>query len=197
MRQREFCRATCLLSSSKCPIILSRWSSRAMFLLYRAQSAAQSAMMREGARHLRPKRRAVVKLGKVAQLVDDDVVAQLLRQECDFVIKVEVAAGRAAAPARPGVADKYFAVGVAVHPVVVHQPRVHHRARRLAILGVMPFCPPPHHSNVLQNVRTFSARGVSLWRMLRPSLRLSRSPAMAIRRRWSEGFSYPIFSFFA
>ena len=101
-------------------------------------------MVREGALHLRPKRGAVIKLGQVAQLVDDDVVAQLLRQERHFVIKVEVAARRAGAPARPGVADKNFIVAVTVQLVVVAQTRVHHHPRRLAVLGVMPLCPPPH-----------------------------------------------------
>ena len=45
-------------------------------------------MVRKRARHLRPKRGAVVKLAEVAELVDDDVVAEFLRQKRHLVIKI-------------------------------------------------------------------------------------------------------------
>ena len=90
-----------------------------------AEGLAEGLVMRQGAGHQRPKCRAVVKLRQVAQFVDYYVVAQLGRQERHFVIKVEVAPARAAAPPRAGIADKNFVVLVAVQLVVVGQPRVH------------------------------------------------------------------------
>ena len=52
-----------------------------------------------------------------------------------------------------------------------------------------------HHRSycsLLQNTRTDSARGVSLWRTALPSLRFNTRPAIASLRTWSEAFSYPI-----
>lgn len=101
-------------------------------------------MVRERARNLRPKRRAVIKLGEVAKLVDDDIVAKLLRQKRNFVIKIQIPPCRTAPPPRFGVANKNFVVRVAVEPIVMSQPGMHVPPHRLAMLFVMVSPPAPH-----------------------------------------------------
>ena len=63
-----------------------------------AQLGPGLAKMRETQRHQIPEFARVIHLAKVAELVHNDVVAEMLRQQRDFIIKIKVAARRTTPP---------------------------------------------------------------------------------------------------
>lgn len=103
----------------------------------RAQGSAQRAMVWHSAGNKSPKLWRVVKLRQVAEFVDDDIVAQRLRQERYFITKVEIPARRTASPSRLGIAYKNFFVRVAVDLIVISQPRMQEPPRPLAMFVVV------------------------------------------------------------
>ena len=75
--------------------------------------------------YLAPKVGPMVKVLKMAELVDNEIVLQLLREKEDLVVDVDVALAAGRAPAAFGVFNKYFFILMLIKGVEVRQSRVH------------------------------------------------------------------------
>ncbi len=91
----------------------------------------------------------MVKLGQVAQLVDDEVVLHVAGEEEDFIVEVEVPPLRAAPPAALTILNKHFFPTKAVKGIEVTEPRVHQHTRGLFVFLVVMFVAPMQHEPIL------------------------------------------------
>ena len=86
----------------------------------------------------------------MAKLVDDHIIGEVRGQKRELVVEVEVAALRAASPARFLILDEYALVRKAVVGVMRHKPlmdkRTCHFFVREIVLCRLPLCPPSFSS---------------------------------------------------
>lgn len=75
------------------------------------QLLASGAIVRDRQLNQRPESRRMVELSEMTELVHDEIVGEMRRQERELVAEVEVAIARAAPPAGALVADAYAVVG--------------------------------------------------------------------------------------
>ena len=98
---------------------------------------AQYGVVGHGAGNEGPKFGGVVKVRQVAQLVHDDVVGHCGREINEFVIKIEIAQLRAAAPARLVVFYKNFADGELIIRVKMLHSHMYQCTRDFALLEII------------------------------------------------------------
>ena len=79
----------------------------------------------------------MVELSPVAELVDDDVVGEMRRQQGDAIVEVEIARGRAASPAASLVADGDRSIGESVELIEVSEAGVDEGSGGLLVLEVL------------------------------------------------------------
>jgi len=102
-----------------------------------AQYLALSAVLRHSASNVGPESGGMVEFKKMAQLMHDDIVGNLLRKKENFVVEIEIPALGAASPAAFVVLYKYFAYGYAVELIEMCNACVHKLPRKFFMLKIV------------------------------------------------------------
>ncbi len=100
------------------------------------QFGTKRHIVRKSLGHQIPEPLRMVELSPVAELVDDDVVGEVRRQEGDAIVEVEVALGRTASPSASLVSDGDLAVRESVVLIEMDEAIVDEDAGSLAMLEI-------------------------------------------------------------